>query len=189
MNISNSIIYLIGFAGTGKLTIAKELIKLANFRLIDNHLINNPIFTTIQLDGITPIPEEVWQKVWKVRNIVLDSILKFSPESFNFIFTNDLIEGGKKDLIAYNKVMKIASKRKSAFLPVRLLCDREILANRIISPERAKYYKSYNKEAAFKNFDNNQVFMPDHPNCFNLDTSNLSPKESAKIIFDKLLSL
>ena len=39
------IIYLIGFAGTGKLTVAKEIIKHnKEFTLIDNHKINDLIF-------------------------------------------------------------------------------------------------------------------------------------------------
>lgn len=37
-------LYLIGFAGTGKYTIAKELVKFG-YKVIDNHLINNPIFS------------------------------------------------------------------------------------------------------------------------------------------------
>lgn len=36
-------LYLIGFAGTGKYTIAKELAKVG-YKLVDNHLINNSIF-------------------------------------------------------------------------------------------------------------------------------------------------
>jgi shikimate kinase len=39
----NTMIYLIGFAGAGKFTIAKEICKSAEARLVDNHLINNPI--------------------------------------------------------------------------------------------------------------------------------------------------
>lgn len=60
---SNCIILLMGFAGVGKLTTAKELVKYPNFKLVDNHLWNNVIFRLIEQDGITPLPEKVWKKI------------------------------------------------------------------------------------------------------------------------------
>lgn len=48
--MKNTIIYLLGFPGTGKYTIAKEICKQADFKLVDNHLINNPLFTLIEND-------------------------------------------------------------------------------------------------------------------------------------------
>lgn len=52
--IENSIIYLIGFTGTGKLTIAKEIALKIDIRVVANHLINDPILSLIQADGKTP---------------------------------------------------------------------------------------------------------------------------------------
>lgn len=37
MEYNNCIVLLIGFAGFGKLTTAKEIAKYPNFRLVDNH--------------------------------------------------------------------------------------------------------------------------------------------------------
>ena len=65
--MQNTIIYLIGFAGTGKYTIAKEICRLTNARLVDNHLINNPVFSLIRADGKTLLPESVWEKTWAIR--------------------------------------------------------------------------------------------------------------------------
>jgi len=47
------VLYLIGFAGTGKLTIAQVLEPLG-FKIIDNHLINDPIFKALDLGKGTP---------------------------------------------------------------------------------------------------------------------------------------
>jgi len=50
------IIYLIGFAGTGKLTVAKEIIKHnKEFTLIDNHKINDLIFNGLINKEIIPL--------------------------------------------------------------------------------------------------------------------------------------
>ena len=43
----NCIVLIMGFAGTGKLTTAKVLAKYPNFRLVDNHTWNNPMFNLV----------------------------------------------------------------------------------------------------------------------------------------------
>jgi shikimate kinase len=43
--LNNTILVLIGFAGTGKYTIGRVLSERTGARLIDNHLINQPILT------------------------------------------------------------------------------------------------------------------------------------------------
>ena len=90
---NNHIIYLIGFPGTGKYTIAKEIAKKANFKVIDNHLINNPILSVLEIDRKTKVPSEIWKKISEVKEIVFDTILNYSAENANFIFTNHLVEG------------------------------------------------------------------------------------------------
>ncbi len=52
-----TMVALIGFAGTGKYTIGRELCRRTGAKLIHNHLINKPIFTVANADGITPLPK------------------------------------------------------------------------------------------------------------------------------------
>ncbi len=66
-----------GFAGVGKLTTAKELAKYPNFRLVDNHTWNNPIFNLVRQDGFTALPETVWEKSGKICDIVFEAIVRF----------------------------------------------------------------------------------------------------------------
>ena len=78
-NLKNAIIVLMGFAGTGKYTIGQELCQRTGAKLIDNHLINNPIFKVVNPDGVTPLPAGVWDKVKTIRGIVYDAIRELSP--------------------------------------------------------------------------------------------------------------
>ena len=121
-NTSSVILYLIGLAGTGKLTIAHALQPLG-YKIIDNHLINDPIFRTLNLDGNTPIPEEAWTAVHKIRTIVLKYIT--TDHIQNFIFTNELLEGSVSDARTCKKIQSAAKKRGSTFIPVRLLVSSE----------------------------------------------------------------
>ena len=85
-------IYLIGFAGSGKYTIAKEIAKYG-YKVVDNHLINNPIFSLLDLDEKTPIPENARLFTRKIRHVVLDFVSH--DQKANYVFTNELVEAEK----------------------------------------------------------------------------------------------
>ena len=58
--MDNIFLYLLGFAGTGKLTIARAFARSVGAEVVDNHWINNPIFGLIDADGVSPLPDAVW---------------------------------------------------------------------------------------------------------------------------------
>jgi predicted kinase len=58
--LKNVMVYLVGFSGTGKLTVARELALPLEARVVDNHWINNPIFGLIDNDRVTSFPTGVW---------------------------------------------------------------------------------------------------------------------------------
>src|ERR1700720_4128781 len=84
---TNTIVVLMGFAGTGKYTIGRELCERTGAKLIDNHLIANPIFSVVSVDGITPLPHGVWDKLKQIRRTVYDAIRELSPPEMSFVFT------------------------------------------------------------------------------------------------------
>ncbi len=90
--LKNTIIYLIGFPGVGKLTTARILCQKTGAKLVDNHMINNPVFSIIGADGVTPIPEAAWIRVRQIRDVVFDTMVNVSPPEFSFVLTNVLIE-------------------------------------------------------------------------------------------------
>ena len=170
------IIYLIGLAGSGKLTIAKVLQKDI-FKLVDNHLINNPILSLLDLDGKTSISEEAWDYIGRIRQTVFDFI---KTDTFhNFIFNNELLEGGQYDREVYQAVESIALSRKSAFFPIRLLITPEERGRRIISEDRKMRLKTVNREDIYKN---KSVMELSHPHTLTLDVSDLSPLQAAQKI-------
>ena len=70
--MDNIFLYLLGFAGTGKLTIARAFARSVGAEVVDNHWINNPIFGLIDPDGVSPLPDAVWSQTAKVREAVLE---------------------------------------------------------------------------------------------------------------------
>lgn len=184
--ISNCIIYLIGFAGVGKLTIAKEILAKEDFKLVDNHLINNPILSVVGADGKTRLPDIIWDKVKIVRDTVLDTIVNVSPSHFNFIFSNELIEGAPRDLDIYNKIQSLAKQRNSKFLPVRLICDEAQLCKRVCSEERKANFKDIDVQSVHLKYQTLGVLNPKHPNVFTLDVTHISPSDAAQKIIAKI---
>lgn len=176
-------IYLIGFPGTGKYTIAKEICKQADVKLVDNHLINNPVFNLIAQDGKTPLPEEVWTYARKIRQTVLDVMSNISPAEYNFVLTNNLHDEDAEDTDIFNKIKATAKKRQATFVPIRLMIDVEENKKRITTPSRAAMLKETNPETPAKNNAQFTILKTGHTNELTLDVTNLSAQVAAtKII-------
>ncbi|MGH1398541.1 MAG: hypothetical protein ACRBCT_04930 [Alphaproteobacteria bacterium] len=180
--MENIIIYLLGFPGTGKLTIAKEICAQADVRLVDNHLVCNPVFSLIESDGKAPLPERVWSNVAKIREVVFDTMVNLSPADRSFVLTNVLTQNDKDDAIIFEKMLCAVRARKAKFLPVRLLIDEQENLTRVISPERKLNMKYIGPEGLLRVRKDNAVFQSGHENELSLDVTDLPAKEAARII-------
>ena len=179
--MENTIIYLLGHEGVGKYTIGKELAALTGAKLVDNHSINNPIFSVIHTDGKNTLPSSVWHRVRQIRAAIFETIATISPPEYSFIFTN-ASTGRPKDIVVYNQILEVATLRSSLFVVVRLTCDTEEITKRIVRDDRKARYKSTDALAAKYRNENEQVYNPPHEHVFNLDVSILSPEDTARAI-------
>ncbi len=175
--MKNTIILLIGYPGTGKYTIAKELYNQTKARLVDNHLINNPIFSLIEQDGKTPLPKKVWTHTKKIRQTILNAIKDLAPQS-SFIFTNVLDNQDPDDLKIYEQIKEVAAHNKAHFIPVILHCDEAENARRIQSPERTNRLKMTcpNKLKTIRT--QRPLLKVSHENLLEIDTTNITPKQA-----------
>lgn len=140
------IVVLLGFPGTGKLTIARTLASILDAMVIDNHWINNPIFGVIEPDGQKPLPPSVWARTSEVRAAVLETIGTLSRPERAFILTYSGMKQETYDITSLRLMHKAAMDRESAFVPVRLLCSEEELRRRIVNEDRRKNMKMVNPD-------------------------------------------
>jgi AAA domain len=180
--MNNVILHLIGFAGTGKLTIAHAILARAPFLLVDNHFINNVVFRLIDTDGKSPLPPRVWENVRKVRAIVFDTLRELAQPARNFVLTNQLVEGAAEDEKVFQEVRALARARGAAFLPVRLLIAPEELARRVVSPQRQALLKSRDPHEAWRMAGEHQVYIPKDVDYFELEVTTLAPADAAERI-------
>jgi hypothetical protein len=183
--IQNALIYLFGFSGTGKLSIARELQALMPCTSIDNHFINNVVLSLIDADGKSPLLPAIWEYIDRVRTAVFDTVREFSNPRRNFIFTNELIEGVEVTRRVFVQVAEIAAYRHARFLPVRLLIAPEELARRVASPGRAALHKGTDAAAAIRKTREQVVFIPTECTYVEVDVTARSAGEAAHYIFQE----
>jgi predicted kinase len=186
MAVANVLVYLIGFAGVGRLTTAQKLAYLLDARIVDNHWINNPIFRLFDNDRVTPLPASVWEQTRKVRAAVLETIATLGAPHANFILTNSLADEDHEDRNIYEAVRVTAERRGALFVPVRLLCDEEQLVKRVVSPERAARMKRMNPVAAAEELRTLTPLLTHHANELTLETSAITPEATARLIYEHI---
>jgi len=176
--MNNTIVYLLGHYGVGKLTVAKAICAATGARLVDNHLINNVVFSLIEADGKTELPDAVWdatEAIWKVAFSVLEQL---APPRWSYVLTSSLIDD-PIDRRWFDRAALMAERRNATFLPVVLTCDEAEHARRIPTPERAANYKHTEVASGLARRHNVRLLPIDHPNRMTLDTTHLSPTEAA----------
>jgi hypothetical protein len=184
---------LIGFSGTGKLTVARVLRDRLmadgeQVRLVDNHYINNPIFHLIDVAGEKPLPDGTWDRVGEVRDAVFRTIEELSPRSWSFIFTNDLIDRPEERAYVH-RLAQLADRRHSILIPVRLLCDVEELCRRIVSSERRVLMKAVDAGWIRRRVETEEVLDPELASTLTLDVTSMPPEEAAERILAHLATL
>lgn len=182
--MNNTIIYLIGHYGVGKLTIARQICAMTDARLFDNHLANNVIFSLVRADGRTPLPEGVWAMIDVIRGQAFKAIEELTPPSTSYVLTNCLLDSDPGDRAAYEQVQALGTRRGNVFLPVLLAASDAAHAARMASPERAERLKHTDVESAAHKRRTEKLLRIDHPNRLDLDTTDLPPAEAARLIIE-----
>jgi hypothetical protein len=171
---------LIGFAGCGKLTIARAVQMRCDCILVDNHFINNVIFALIDPDGKTKLPDQVWENVRRVRAAVLDTIREVAKPGRTFIFTNELLEGEERDRQLFLEIAELACHRGALFLPVRLTISPIELARRVVAPGRAERLKEIDPQVALSKAREREVLRPQGFSFLEIDVTTTTAEEVAE---------
>lgn len=171
--LSPAVIYLIGVPAVGKYTIAKEIGRLTGARVVDNQLVNLPVFHVLGYDGrdTFPFPKGAWEQIEKIREAVLTVIGDFCSRSDSFVFTNVLEEGDAAAEALFRRIERLASTRGAGFFPVWLTCKAEKLRERKDSAERRERLKDTDVTNVMRYTEKFAVLRLTHPNALDLDTS------------------
>ena len=174
MKIQNKppvIIHLNGMPGVGKLTVAGILAKRIGARLVDNHLLIDPVV------AICDRGSSDYQKLLKkMVNVVLQHIRNCSEQVF--IFTNALSAEYKEDRARLDQIRLFAENKNIPFIQILLRSDLETNKQRISSEARSLKGKLTNPEELEK-LKQYTIYHPQTEYALEIDTTTLSADETA----------
>tara|TARA_Y100001934_G_scaffold195618_1_gene230652 strand:- start:995 stop:1564 length:570 start_codon:yes stop_codon:yes gene_type:complete len=184
----NHIILLMGFPGVGKYTTAKEIVsRFENFRLVDNHLINDPLFYVAgEIKG--DIPRLFWNSAGQIREAVFTVIREMGAKELTYVMTGFLCDD-ENDRAWFERTKELCADRGGVFVPIALDCEREENKKRASSEERQKSFKLADTDILEKYLDEETIYNPDHPNFLKIDVTTLNPNEVVDRIIDHIKSL
>jgi hypothetical protein len=188
--VPRDVFLLLGFPGTGKYTVAKALSaelkrRGVTNRLVDAHYVNNPIFGLVHKDGSTPLDVRVWHRVSEVREAILQTIEELSPPEWSFVFTNFITENEMKvpSTAAYvERLQRLAESGGGSFHAIRLTCEVEELASRIVRPDRVERIKMTDPARLRAMVADETIHDPG--NALTLDITALQPAEAVARILE-----
>jgi len=188
-----AVVHLVGYPASGKLTVAKALVAAAEARgrtfvRLDNHLTGDVILSVVDR-SITPIPAEVWDRVEDVREVMYRAIVELSPPEWSFVVTNVVRDADEREARTVTRVHQLAQERSSRHLAVRVSCDRDVLLSRVTAPDRFTRHKWTDPDGVARYMDACDMIDLSAYDTFDLDTTVVSPEQSADAILAHLDAL
>lgn len=169
------IVNLNGWPGVGKFTTARELSKLINGTVLDNHTILN-VGSAVAREA----SPEFYAVVRAVRSVAFDAILRLPP-SVPVILTNVVARGGTGGFLEENwqSVVALAKARNCDLFSVILTCSAVESARRIVSPDRGLVGKIQDAALLIELMETRTLFDDGAKFRVRIDNSDLSPMETA----------
>ncbi|MBX7172770.1 MAG: AAA family ATPase [Pyrinomonadaceae bacterium] len=172
-----NLIFLYGMPGVGKLTVARELSKLTNYKLFHNHLTVDLVTSLFDFgsESFVNLREKIWLETFNevIKSNFSGLIFTFAPE-----------KTVPDDFPA--KVQNLLEQSGGKVVFVELKCDVVELEKRLADSSRTKFGK-LNSVEFFRELNSQGVFdTPKISPNITIETTNLSPNETAIKIFDQI---
>lgn len=171
-------IYINGFPGVGKLTIAQELEKIIhNAKIFHNHLIIDPVAALVDRDSPEYLPIRT-----NLRRHVLEIIATSeSTKGKTWIFTDCRLSDaiGREAAQDYKTA---AERRGAVFIPVVLTCDLGENLKRAVTETRSSHTKLIDPVLVESIRQNVTLYHFDVGEELELDITELSALQAAQSI-------
>lgn len=166
------LVIIYGTPAVGKYTVAKELSKLTEYRLLHNHLSLDLVSSVLDYNN-----KNFWKTVGDVREIVLRDALK----EVSVILTTCYTRGDSDPFI--KRLIKIAKSCKAQVYFINLYCNEKELFKRVKEDSRKKFGKLRSVQKLRKNLRNYGAkdSIP-FVKSLRIDNTNLSAKKTAELI-------
>jgi thymidylate kinase len=124
------IVHINGWPGVGKLTVAREVARRLEARLLDNHTIHDVPGRLCERNT-----SGYWDLYYRVRDVAYDYV-RAMPPSEVLVMTNALLAESEREREAWLAVKQLAASRSTRLVSITLECALEENVRRIVSEER-----------------------------------------------------
>ena len=176
---------LLGYPGTGKYTIACEIVRILRERgdvvaLLDNHATANLLWQAVPPER--RFERNVMDWLAKVRAVLLEAVEDIAAPDASLVFTNFVPPERPATVLDFHR--DLARRRDSRLVAVALRCEPEEILRRVPNADRAERFKLVNTDIARASMEQ-PLNLPDWPELVDLDITGLTPTEAA----ERVLSL
>lgn len=185
---NNALIYLFGYPGVGKNTIARAIERKTSYVAIQNHLISNAfrhILAHQKPAQYTEVEHLVKHHTMKAWLNFLDFIEAATPQQ-GLIFTSVLYQDDPDRVEYFEFIEQWALRQQRTLIPVRLNCATDELQRRVQSNERKEALKLTDPDIVAKLVSQHSLLTPQTSDFLDIDITNLSPEDAADIIIAAL---
>jgi hypothetical protein len=155
------LVFLHGSPATGKLTVAKALLRTVAGRLFDNHAAIDLARTMFEFGA-----PGFWELVHSVRCSALDAA---AAHGVSLVVTT-FCYAEPDDRPQYAEFEEIMQRHRGELLPVFLHCSREEAVRRVGNPDRVERRKMTSAESLIRDLDNYRFSPVPRVDCLKLDT-------------------
>jgi hypothetical protein len=175
-----AVYHLFGFPGTGKLTIAKEIVKQLEARdepcaRFDNHATHNLVWQLIPEHRKFDPP--VLARVLELRRVLLEAAAELTSEAHSIVFTNFLPPDREPTVVDKNR--ELALMLGKTLVAVELTLDPEEVLRRVGNPDRVANLKLTDVTRARQIIELGQTLPTHWPELRQLAVDGLSAAEAA----------
>jgi hypothetical protein len=164
------VVVIYGAPGVGKLTVATELASLTGFKLLDNHVTID--WARCYFDFNTP---PFWKLDERLKLAVIDECVAVGVSLILTLVRTDAAHAERLDA-------QVAATGGRCHY-VQLTCDRDLLAARLVSEERAAAGKLTNVTVLQRMLERDDLLAPAAGrHDLVIDNSNLAPDAAAQRI-------
>lgn len=176
------LIYLFGYPGVGKNTIAQEIERNGDFIAIHNHLLSNGlrhVVSRMNQESYSRIESDLQHHTMKAWLNFLEFVAKAVPDQ-GLVFTSVLYQNDPARVQFFDFIRNWAAQQNRPFFPVRLICDEQELAKRLQSDNRKQSFKLTDPDILHNLMQDYEILQPQ--DCLTLDITSMPPHESAQKI-------
>lgn len=170
---------LLGFPGTGKYTVAKEIVSQLQSRgepaaLLDNHATANLVWSLVP--EARRFEPEVMGTINELRRVLIEGAAQITGPEHSLVFTNFIPARAPGSVIDPHR--NLAQSLGRPLIAVVLTCDPEEVLRRVPNVDRAARLKLVDVGIARRIMGGGQS-LPDWPELVHLDSTGLTAEETA----------